>query len=276
MNIDAEKGYLIVASNNNKVNYIACARVLAKSIHYCMPESKVCLLTDTLIDDPCFDYVKTFPFGDQSNQNDWKLNNDWQVFWASPFRETIKLEADMIITTDISHWWDMCRHKDVVITHHCRNYLNQISNERAYRKIFDLNGLPDIYNAITYWRRSKIAQQFFTHVRDIFNNWDQYKKSLTGASKEIATTDVVYAIAASIMGITDVVLPSNTIYPSFIHMKPRINNLLDNTWTQQLVWELTSVNFRINTIVQEYPVHYHEKKFALKLEPIYDKLLESS
>ena len=275
MNITDEKGYLIVASNNSTVDYIQCARVLAKSIKLFMPGAKVCLLTDDAsIGHYIFDYVNVFPYGDVSD-TEWKLNNDWQVFDASPFRETIKIEADMIVTSDIGHWWTMLRHRDVVITMGCRNFKNEISYNRYYRKIFDINCLPDVYNAITYWRLSKVAKEFFGLVRNIFENWDGYKLLLIGGTNEAATTDVVYAMAAVILGVEKVTLPKTT-YPSLIHMKSRINNITDADWTNQLVWEISNHDFRINTVSQQYPVHYHNKDFAKTIEPIYDKLLGSS
>ena len=270
MKIEEERGYLIVASNNSSTDYIQCARVLAKSIKYHMPDAKVCLLTDTQIEDPIFDYIKTFPFGD--SKTEWKLDNDWQVFWGSPFRETIKLEADMLITTDISHWWTMLEHRDVVISTGCRDFKNNISYNRYYRKIFDLNSLPDVYNAITYWRISRTAQEFFELARNIFTQWDEYKKLLVGSFNEIATTDVVYALTAVIMGVERVTL-ANTTYPTLIHMKPSINNIASEDWRKQLVWEIDKGEVRINTISQRYPFHYYIKEFAQEVEPIYDKLL---
>ena len=55
-----------------------------------------------------------------------------------------------------------------------------------------------------------------------------------------------------------------------------INGIHDVDWTKQLVWEINRDDVRINTIVQQYPIHYHIKEFANKIEPIYDKLLESN
>ena len=72
MKIEDEQGYLIVASNNSTDDYIACARVLAKSIKHNIPCAKVCLLTDTQINSDVFDYIKVFPYGDQAT-TDWKL-----------------------------------------------------------------------------------------------------------------------------------------------------------------------------------------------------------
>lgn len=276
MNIEDERGYLIVASNNSITDYIECARTLAKSIRLCMPNSKICLLTNDIIEDELFDYVKTFPYGDQSSDDTWKLNNDWQIFHASPFRQTIKIEADMLITTDISHWWTMLEHRDVVITLGCRDYKNKKSNERYYRKIFDMNGLPDVYNAITYWRYSRLSTQFFQLVKDIFDNWEVYKTTLIGAVNEEATTDVVYAIASVIIGVENVTLPKSVSYPSLIHMKKHIIGISSNEWDNQLIWELTKDDFRINTISQRYPFHYNNKEFAKKIGLEYDKLLGSN
>ena len=39
--------------------------------------------------------VIKLPYGDQAPDSDWKLVNDWQVYEASPYEYTIKLEADM-------------------------------------------------------------------------------------------------------------------------------------------------------------------------------------
>ena len=232
-----------------------------------MPTAKVCLLTDKLIESDVFDYIKTFPHGDLAT-TEWKLDNDWQVFEASPFRETIKLEADMIMTSDITHWWDMFRKREVVIATNIRDFRGNISENNHYRKIFELNDLPNVYNAVTYWRLSKTAQQFFNTVKDIFQNWNTYKTLLKGANNEQATTDVVYAMAGVIMGIENVTIPNDVV--SFVHMKPKINNLSSEDWRKQLVWELTDIDFRLNTITQQYPVHYHIKEFAKDIEPFYE------
>jgi hypothetical protein len=264
--IEAERGYLIVASNTDTVDYVACARVLAKSIRLHHPDAKICLLTNDSCNDTVFDYIKPFPY---STKGGWA--DDWQVYWASPFRETIKLEADMIVPAPIDHWWTMLEHRDVVIAIGARDYRQQPATSRHYRKLIDANNLPDIYNAVTYWRVSQTAQNFFKQVKQIFQNWYIYRRTLTG-EEEIPSTDVVYAMAAVLVGEEQVTLP-NTDYPTLVHMKPRINGTAAEDWRKQLVWELTEHGFRINTVVQQYPFHYHIKEFAQELEPVYDKLL---
>jgi hypothetical protein len=270
--VEAERGYLIVAENTESVDYVACACALAKSIKLHTPDAKICLVTSAEVNDPVFDYVRPLPFGDTALDSNWKLANDWQVFYASPFRQTIKIEADMIVPHSIEHWWTMFEKKDVVLCTNARNILNQPTPVRHYRKIFDVNSLPDVYNAITYWRLSEYAQTFFNLVKDLFYNWNEVRTSLTLGDTDPGTTDVVYAVAAKILGEDTVTLP-NTSYPSLIHMKEHINWLNNPDWTKEYVWELDGANIRINTVDQQYPFHYNNKDFAKILNEHYDKLL---
>ena len=138
-----EQGYVILAINSDKVDYLNCARTLTKTIKRWDPGAKVCLITDAKQrNDPIYDHYQVIDNVDR--ENPWA--NDWQVFKNSPFRETIKLEADMLIVSDISHWWNLFRHRDVVVSTGCRNWQDQVSPARNYRSVFDANNLPDVYN----------------------------------------------------------------------------------------------------------------------------------
>jgi hypothetical protein len=257
LQIKDERGFVIVASDTDTVDYIQCARLLAKSIRNWSTNSKICLVTDKTVEYDEFDYVSMFPYGDQSPGQDWKLNNDWQVWWASPFRQTIKLEADMLITSSIDHWWTMFEKRDLVISTGCRDFYNNVSSSRDYRKLFDANNLPDVYNAVTYWRVCELSKKFFELVRHIFENWDSFK-GLLKFPDNAATTDVVYAIAAQIIGPELVTLPFAT-YPRIVHMKRNIIPLRNSSWTDELIWEYNNHVLKIGTIAQHGAFHYHDK-----------------
>jgi hypothetical protein len=212
------------------------------------------LLTDTAGAEPDFDIVKTLPAGNLDG-----FANDWQVFSASPFRQTIKLEADMIAASPIDHWWTLFEHRDVVVSQGARDFYDQPATNRRYRKLFDDNNLPDVYNAITYWRLSTTAQEFFEWVRRIFENWAQYR-TLLKFPDEAATTDVVYAMSAQIMGPERVTLPAG-VGPNIVHMKRYINPIHTNNWPQELVWEHTDPGLRVNTVAQWGMFHYHVKNW---------------
>jgi hypothetical protein len=177
------------------------------------------------------------------------------MFQISPYRQTIKLEADMIAASPVDHWWTLFETRDVVISSGARTFYDEPAVSRYYRKCFDANNLPDVYNAVTYWRLSPTAKEFFSLVRNIFENWTEFCKLLK-FPEETASTDVVYAMAAQIMGPDLVTLPPG-LGPTIVHMKRYINPLQSNNWTKELVWETDPV--RINTVVQWGFVHYYQK-----------------
>jgi hypothetical protein len=243
-----EQGYVIVAVNNEHTDYVACAARLSQSLKHHHLAARVCLITDQLTEHPAFDHVRLLT-ADQHNP----FANDAQVFKLTPFRETVKLEADMLIASPVDHWWNMFRHRDVVLSQGCRTWQDQISTARHYRKVFDDNYLPDVYNAITYWRLSDTAKEFFGLVKNIFANWSQYR-TLLKFSPDRPDTDLVYAVAAQIMGPERVTVPGS---PSIVHMKRHHAGTQTENWTQELVWETNPL--RIQTQSQWGAFHYHVK-----------------
>lgn len=240
MPVTHERGYLIPAIGKE---YERCAGQLRDSILHFHPAVHVTIVTADML-----------PHGDLGG---W--SNDWQMFSVSPYRQTIKLEADMIAAGPVDHWWALFERRDLVVSQGARTYYDESAESRFYRKCFDANCLPDVYNAITYWRLSKTAQEFFGLVRNIFQHWDDFKKLLKFAEDQ-PSTDLVYAMAAQIMGPEQVTLPAG-LGPTIVHMKQHINALQCNDWTQELIWEKDP--FRINTIAQAGFVHYHQKEWSL-------------
>lgn len=241
MPITHERGYLIPAIGEQ---YVHCANRLRDSILAWHPDAHITIFTEDQL-----------PYGNLGG-----FANDWQCHWASPYRQTIKLEADMFCASPIDHLWTMFEHRDVVISTGARDFYDRPAVSRYYRKIFDANNLPDVYNAITYWRVSKTATEFFQLVRAIFTHWDQYR-TLLKFPDEQATTDVVYAMAAVIIGSEQVTLPAG-FGPQIVHMKRHIIKTQSDNWTKELTWEYTNPGLRINTVAQSGLVHYQVKDWV--------------
>jgi len=249
-----EQGYIVPAWNIGKKDYVDCARALAKTLLAHNPQARICLLTnEPYAAEPAL-FAYTHVIENIDKENPWA--NDWLVYKQTPFRETIKLEADMLIATPIDHWWQLFRHRDVVISTGCRNWQGDVSTARQYRRCFDENQLPDVYNAITYWRRSETAQEFFNLVQKIFANWDEYKKLLK-FPEEVPSTDLVYAVAAQIMGPEHVTMPFAS-YPQIVHMKRHHASTETEDWMKELTFEMDPV--RINTVAQWGAVHYRAQR----------------
>ena len=244
------KGIVIMAQGDD---YVKCAKALEKSINRVMPNMDVTIVTTEML-----------PYGDQAPDTNWKLQNDWQVYEASPYDDTIKLEADMIIPRNIEHWFDVMSVRDVVVCTKIRNFKQEISDCRVYRRLIDDNQLPDVYNAITYFKKSDTAKKFFSIIRDVFENWSEYKKILKCNPEEKCTTDWAYSIACHILGVENTTLP-NFEELSMVHMKQWVNGLPTENWTDTLIYEILPNQIRLNTCPQLYPFHYHIKNFSDKL-----------
>jgi hypothetical protein len=115
-----------------------------------------------------------------------------------------------------------------------------------------------------YFRFTKTAKDFFDSVNQIFKNWNEIKGILKNCREEQPSTDVVFALAAKIIGKELCTLPSAD-FINFVHMKPGINNFDNNlSFSEVFVTEFDQGMIRINNINQYNPLHYYDKSFLTK------------
>lgn len=262
-------GFVTIAQNTDTVDYLNLAYLQAKNVKQTQKNSRYAVIVDAATKEKItekhlavFDYVIDIPTDLNPVHSKWKLLNEWQVFWLTPFKETIKLESDLLFTRSIDHWLPALRKRDIVLSVGCKNYKGQTSQVRKYRRLFDDNQLPDVYNGLMYFRYSQTATQFFSTARRILENWDSVRDyALRNCREETPSTDVLYAIAAQLIGRENCTIPSLDFF-NFVHMKPGIQGWADeNKWTDTVLVETDRNMIRINNQNQYYPVHYYEKTF---------------
>jgi hypothetical protein len=256
-NHQAQQGFLTLAIG---ADYLRMAYAQALSVKTAMPDALYAVAVDAetklLITDKhmtVFDYVVDVP----------EFNNPMQaepeLFWVTPFKETIKLEADLLIPRNINHWWTALRHRELVISTNCRDYRGNIVVDTTYRRLWADNNLPNVYNGLMYFRFTRENLEFFMLARDIFANWDAIKEELKNCRDDAPETDQVYALAASIHGVERSTMPSLDFF-TMTHMKPHIQGWpYDTVWPTAVITEVYDSVIRINNVEQLYPFHYHEK-----------------
>ncbi len=220
------KGFLWFAQNNDKTDYVELSIKLAKSIKKFNRENKVCVITDgkSKFENEAVDIVKVLK-EDDSAEHTIKWANEWKAFNITPFKHTIKLESDMLWTTNTDWWWNHLWQHDLVFSVDCRNYRDEIVKDTVYRQLFVKNKLPNIYNGLIYFRKSKQAQKFFQLVEYITKNWPKVKTTmLINCHDKYPSTDVVFALAYRMLDPTNQQL-INYEWFKFIHHKPAIHNL---------------------------------------------------
>ena len=264
------QGFLTIACNNDSINYLAHACLLAESIKDTQKNNRVSLIANQraldLMEDKhrkIFDKVIAVAF-DEAGKNFTMEAKAWAL---TPYKQTIKIESDMLMTSSIDHWWDLLDQKDIVFTRNVFQPTGQLITNRSQRKLFDDNDLPDIYTGLYYFRYSRESQQFFTLVNSIYDNWDWFKDNLKNCRLEQPVTDEVFAIAAKIWGVEKCTLSGSV--PSFVHMKnPLIDIPNDAPWWRYMYWEKDRSNIKLAFHQQHLPIHYHDKNI---LERYYDR-----
>jgi len=263
-------GFCTLAQNTNDVDYLRLAYLQALNVKALHPNAEYAVIVDketakqvTDIQREVFDYVIEMQHDYNDPSSNWRLANEWQVFWYTPFKETIKLESDLLFTSSIEHWLPAFRLRDVVLSTGCKNYTGTKSQVRTYRKLFDDNELPDVYSGLMYFRYSKTAMDFFAVAQQLSLNWaDVRDKVLKNCREEYPSTDVLYAVTARTIGEDLCTLPSMD-FINFVHMKPGIQGWSEQRpWYETVIAEQDGDMIRINNLNQYSPVHYYDKNYA--------------
>jgi hypothetical protein len=260
----AQQGYFTFAQNTDKVDYLDLAYAQAVSIKNTQKINQYAVAVDsetkkkiTSEHRKVFDHVI-----DIRDPNVHAMSNEWQAWHLTPFKETVKLESDILFTTSVDHWWTGMRLQEVCFTTKIRNYEGTISNARAYRKLFDENNLPDIYTGMYYFRFGRTSMELFQLAEAVYANWPVFRDELLkNCREELPSTDVVFAIAARLLGEEQCTNPALD-YPSFVHMKGAVNGLAPAAdWQEVYPHELYNNHLMINFTRQTWPVHYYQKTF---------------
>ena len=218
------RGFMWFAQNNDKTDYVELSITLAKSIKRWNKHNQVCVVTDnkSKFSNENVDFVKVL-HTDESEDHDIKWANEYKAISYTPFTHTIKLEADMLWTTNTDWWWYHLWQHDLIFSVGCFDYRSNVIKQTPHRKLFERNYLPNIYNGLMYFRKSQWALKFYRLAEQIVRNWDEVcKRMLYVCHDKYPSTDVVFALAYRMMDPTSEQLVDYDWF-KFIHHKPGIN-----------------------------------------------------
>jgi hypothetical protein len=274
-----QQGFVTFAQNTATVDYLRLAYLQALSIKATQKVNRFAVIVDqatnntvTNLHKKVFDYVIVLE--NDYNTDNYKFGNEHQVFALTPFKETVKVESDLLFTDSIDHWWPAFRKRDIVLSWGCLDWQQQHSSVRAYRKFFDDNCLPDVYNGLMYFRFSQTASDFFRVAKKVQDNWPMIREhALVNCREDNPSTDVLYAVTAELLGRELCTMPTMD-FIKFTHMKPAINSWYDD-WPTAVITELDNTDIRINNLNQYAPLHYQTKEFATdELIEHYERILK--
>lgn len=211
------------------------------------------------------------PWKDHAANSSWKLENEWKSIYMSPFDHTVKLDADMLFLSDKSHWFDYMKGSKLVFATNAKTYRGETVTSDYYRKVYTDNDLPNVYSAYFYFDKSDESYEFFKLSEIISNNWERffYEFFKPENRPKVVSTDVVFALAAKILGIEELNRNKTLAedFPTFVHMKSRLQNWPEDTmmtedWMNMIqVYHNNDCQLKIGNYLQTLPFHYFVKDF---------------
>lgn len=263
------KGFVVLAQNTKDINYVEQAYALALSLKKTQKINSISLVTNDVVLEKyklVFDKIIPIPFNDQASNSEWKVENRWKLYHASPYDETIVLDVDMLVLNDLSLCWNFVRSKDLFFTSVVKNYKGQEIIKSPYRKMFTENDLPNIYTGMFYFKKSDFSLTFFKLLEYISYNWQRFFYEIApNHLQDFFSMDVAVAIAVKILGIDDEVLHADSPF-TFVHMKPALQGwdpVPASCYSQVLV-NFNSGGLIVGGYRQSGVFHYVEPKFLTK------------
>jgi hypothetical protein len=255
------QGYLVLAQGE----YIKHAEHLAKSILATQSSvNKLSVITDAIdFDRSLFDQVIDIPEIDLANDKNWKIHNRVYFYDLTPYNETVILDADMLFLTDVSHWWNMFKNYDLLITDKVQTYRSKLVKKSPYRRAFYDNNLPETYSAFTYFKKSDTSKEFFDLLKIIIKNWKTFTEKFTPLyQQKFESIDLAMAIAVEILGIEQEV-KSPFEFPTFTHMKSGCQDWTNHSflekWSDIIGFYETEIGKKIGPFYQSGILHYVDK-----------------
>lgn len=270
------KGFVTVAENSiidgEIVDYLKLAYALALSIKATQIEiSNISVLTskNTKIPDKykeVFDNIIQMPWS--SLDIGPRFHNEPMAYFLSPYDETIKIEADMLLVKDLWPIWDeYLKFKSLWFTSNVYTYRNEkIFWSPSYREDFISNKLPNVYNGLMYFKGGDFSTNFFKAASYIIKNWHEVSEQLLDHTrpKELST-DIVYAMATKYLDIEEIVIDDDLDF-GFVHMK---NDLMGwdrkyghSKWYNNIQCFISDdLEIKVGHYKQLLPFHYYHKEF---------------
>ena len=277
-----KNNFTMLAQNSN-VDYVQQAYLSAMSIRATNKDAEICLITNDNVSKKykqVFDDIVDIPWGDHAKDSEWKIENRWKIYHATPYNETIVMDTDMLVLQDISTWFNFLQNYELFFTNKVYTYRNEIVTNNYYRNTFSKNFLPNIYTGLHYFKKSDIAHEYYTWLEMITNNWQKFYRQHAGGRlyQRKCSIDLSGSIAIKIMNVENQTTNNRVKYPSFVHMKPRIQNWENSVvdkWQNRVGTYLgEDLQLKIGNHRQHGVFHYTEDDFVTdRIITIYEKYL---
>lgn len=263
------KGILLFAQNNDHDDYIKQACFAAISTKKTNPCENLSVITNDAIPSKYrryFDQVICDKATDHASNEEWKISNRVKLYELSPYDHTLVLDTDVLVLSDISHWWKKLKKYEVYFTTSPVTYRGERLTSDFYRRSFIENSLPCVYSGLHYFSKSTFAKEFYKWLELVTVNWEKfYSQHLKYRVPRYPSIDMSAAIVIEILDCEKQVTNPLLSYPTFVHMKANTQNWKNQaTSWQDFVQPYLDDNFelKIGNYKQSGIFHYSENSFV--------------
>jgi len=259
------KGFIIYAEGEA---YVKQAYLCALSLIASKNKYPVSLVTcDTVPEEykRVFDKIIDIPWYEKSDSR-FKTEHRWKIYHATPYYETIVLDADVLVLQNLEYFWNFVSNYDLYYPTRVFTYRQELVTDNYYRKAFVANNLPNVYNTLHYFKKCDKCKEYYTWVELINNNWELfYGHFCKSYFPKTASMDITCAIAAKIMDIDTEITNARQDLPMLVHMKPAIQGWKEGVtrWQNRVGTYLTDdLKLKIGNHLQSTVFHYTEDDFV--------------
>ena len=246
-------GYLTYALNSDDTDYESISYLWALSVKL---THKHCPSLAVVVKDKhkcrsslhkVFDHVIELQPRDVVNNMQYECD----ILKLSPYKETVKFESDMLLTSDISIWQHHYRNYDLCFTSYVLNNRQEKANDKRYRTFIRKNLLPNVYSGLYYVRTTRSTVMLMKEVWRIFSDWHSEIKKYRLWEKHEPSTDFAMSMALNNLNFDNVC--DKSPLPTFVHNKPAITG-------EMRYWSIPDPqSVIVNGQRLSYPWHYHDK-----------------
>lgn len=210
-----------------------------------------------------FDNIIQFPFTVKGTRR----QNDWQLYWASPYEYTIAIDCKSLLKENQSQLWDyLIDGYDIAFPTQVLHYNGDLVNNKNKDIYSEEYNLKDLHTGFFYWRNnSDIALRYFKMCDVIMQYWEEAIREYLQEHHVPLDYDsnLMHSLIESLIG-EDVNVLNPDIF-NYIDMKCILeNNYLGkwDKWTDRLsVWASAQGKIKIQNFAVNKLLNYNDDTF---------------
>lgn len=272
------QGYIIIGTDDyNQTKNITCAYALSLSLKLADPKREVCVVVNKFSDVPkkyeeAFDYIIELPFGRTDSNHEDIFIDFWQLYYCTPFEETMFINTFSYAISNIDSLWDISAFGDVGLLtsfdfqgNKSELWLIQDTEKTEFLK---LSG------DVVYFKKGEKAAEFFKMADPAFKNWRQLYQIFADniKYKNFELTAMVNVVLTLIGESFD--LRDEFSYTNLLSRFGDYQRTDNREWINQLnIWiDQDLLTFKINNYSLTGIVTYHDARIVDKfdLRKLYD------